>query len=78
MCQISAELRTAVYERATGQCECTNTECGHSSSIRCETRLNGNWEVHRISAGTPYVLDYVIGLCQDCFLNTPDFAVSKN
>lgn len=66
-------LRDDVYSRAGGQCECTVTSCGHSG--RCPAMLRGEWEVHRITAGGPYTMSNVKGMCQTCHHNTPSYGV---
>ena len=68
-------LRDEVYERARGRCECTMKTCGHNG--RCGVVLRGEWEVHRLTAGGPYVLSNVIGMCQTCHRNTPSYGVGK-
>ena len=68
-------IRDEVLERSKGQCECTMSSCGHSG--RCPAMLRGEWEVHRLTAGGPYVLSNVIGMCQMCHRNTPTYGVGK-
>jgi len=64
-------LREDVRERAGGRCECTMTTCGHRG--RCKAMLRGEWELHRRSAGGPYTMSNVVGMCQMCHRNTRTF-----
>lgn len=68
-------IREDVLQRAGGRCECTMTSCGHTG--RCNAMLRGEWEVHRITAGGPYTLSNVKGLCQTCHRNTPSYGVGR-
>ena len=68
-------IRDEVFNRAGGRCECTMKICGHSG--RCTARLHGEWEVHRLTAGGPYVLSNVLGMCQTCHRNTPTYGVGR-
>jgi hypothetical protein len=63
-------LREDVYRRAGGRCECRMKTCSHHSG-RCNAVLRGEWEVHRIIAGGPYILSNVAAMCQRCHRNTP-------
>ncbi len=69
-------IRDDVYERADGKCECTMKSCGHHTG-RCKASLRGEWEVHRITAGGPYVLSNVIAMCQSCHRNTSSYGIGK-
>lgn len=71
--QASQQLRDDVYKRAKGKCECEMKLCGHSG--RCAADLRGSWEVHRPTAGGPYALSVVIGMCQTCHRNTPSYGI---
>lgn len=68
-------LRDDVYQRAGGRCECTMTSCSHSG--RCAAMLRGEWELHRITAGGPYTMSNVKGMCQTCHRNTPSYGVGR-
>jgi len=68
-------LRDEVYARARGRCECTMKTCDHAG--RCSAMLRGEWEMHRITAGGPYTLSNVVGMCQTCHRNTPTYGVGK-
>lgn len=68
-------FRDDVYDRAGGRCECKMGICSHSG--RCPAVLRGEWEIHRITAGGPYVLSNVLAMCQTCHRNTPSYGVGK-
>ena len=69
-------LREDVFERAGGQCEC-RMKCSHHIGRRCPNSLRGEWEIHRVTAGGPYTLSNVLGMCQTCHRNTPSYGVGK-
>jgi hypothetical protein len=69
-------FRDDVYARANGKCECTMKICGHHTG-RCNAMLHGEWEIHRVTAGGPYVLSNVVAMCQTCHRNTPTYGVGK-
>jgi hypothetical protein len=66
-------LRDDVYRRADGRCECDMKVCGHAG--RCTNALRGEWELHRRTAGGPYTMANVLGMCQTCHRNTPSYGV---
>lgn len=70
-------LRSAVYRRAGGRCECTMLICEHHSG-QCPEALSGEWELHRLTAAGGNVLENVIGLCQRCHRNTPSYGVERH
>ena len=39
--------------------------------------LRGEWELHRITAGGPYEMSNVKGMCQTCHRNTPSYGVGR-
>jgi len=69
-------IREDVYKRAGGKCECTMKTCSHHAG-RCSAILRGEWEVHRLTAGGPYVLSNVIAMCQTCHRSTPSYGIGK-
>ena len=69
-------LRDDVYNRAGGKCECKMMSCAHHVG-RCSAMLRGEWEVHRKTAGGPYILSNVVAMCQTCHRNTPSYGVGK-
>lgn len=69
-------LRDDVFARAKGRCECKMISCTHHVG-RCTAVLRGEWEIHRITAGGPYILSNVLGMCQTCHRNTPSYGVGK-
>ena len=66
-------FRDDMYNRANGRCECTMKSCGHFG--RCPAMLRGEWELHRITAGGPYIATNVAAMCQTCHRNTPSYGV---
>lgn len=69
---ISAKTRDALYRRAAGRCECTMKICGRHAG-RCNAKLRGPWEAHRLRAGGLYVLSNLKAMCQTCHRNTPSY-----
>jgi hypothetical protein len=67
-------LRDDVYRRARGRCECMMETCSQHTG-RCSAALRGEWHVDRITAGEPYTLSNVLGMCQTCHRNTPSYGV---
>jgi hypothetical protein len=65
-------LRDEVENRAHGMCECTMAVCKHDTG-RCRALLRGAWEVHPTHAGGAYTLSDVVGMCETCHRNTPDY-----
>jgi len=75
--QPTQTLRDAVYRRAGGRCECSMVICGHHTG-RCPEPLRGEWELHRLTAGEPYTLGNVVGMCQSCHRNMPSYGVGRH
>ena len=61
--------KTALYQRAKGQCECRMKICRHHPpGIRCpNTLLPDKWEVHQKVAGGSDDLDNLIAMCDRCY-----------
>lgn len=68
----SEAVRSALYKRAGGQCECTMLVCDHhSAGSRCPRGLVAPyWDVHRRVAGGSYDLSNGIAMCATCHKNT--------
>lgn len=67
---VTPELRSRLYRRANGRCECTAGACAyHGSGHRCPHDLGENWTVHHLTTGqdTPETLTAV---CQTCHQHT--------
>jgi len=69
-------IRDDVYKRSGGLCECKMKTCSHHTG-RCNAKLRGAWEIHRITAGGAYVLSNVVAMCQTCHRNTPSYGRGK-
>jgi len=66
----SPELRTRLYGRANGRCECTTNACRHHlAGQRCPHDLGANWHVHQRSASGPITMDSVVAMCETCHQN---------
>jgi len=68
-------IRDEVFQRAGGKCECRIQTCGHNG--RCNAMLRGEWEVHRLAAGGPYVPSNAVAMCQTYHRNTPSYGAGK-
>ena len=65
------ELRSQVYDRAAGLCECSMIACKRHGE-RCKAILKGHdWKVHRVSADKPFDLGNALALCIPCSRNNP-------
>jgi hypothetical protein len=69
-------IRDDVYDRAGGKCECRMKTCGNHTG-RCNAMLRGEWEVHRLTAGGPYTLGNVLGMCKTCHRKTPSYGKGR-
>ena len=69
-------FRNDLHNRAGGRCQCRMSGCSHHSG-RCNAMLRGAWEIHRITAGGPYILSNVVAMCQTCHRKTPTYGTGK-
>jgi hypothetical protein len=67
---VTPELRTRLYLRANGRCECTVGACSsHAPGRRCPHDLDENWTVRREISGLD-TLDNLTAVCQSCYQHT--------
>ena len=72
---LTESTRQALYNRASGQCECMMTVCFHHiAGMRCPNRLiKSHWEAHRRVAGGAYNLSNLVAMCDSCHQNTRSY-----
>ncbi|HED38378.1 MAG TPA: HNH endonuclease [Ignavibacteria bacterium] len=71
---ISQSIKSDLYKRAGGRCECTMSVCGDHNGRRCSRGLSaGYWDAHHktsVAAGGLDVLSNLTAMCATCHKNT--------
>jgi 5-methylcytosine-specific restriction endonuclease McrA len=72
----SETTKGEAFKRAGGQCECRRASCTVHTSMRCPTRLTGNWHAHHrtaVASGGNDSLSNCEALCIPCHKQTETY-----
>jgi 5-methylcytosine-specific restriction endonuclease McrA len=75
----SEATKQAAFTRAGGQCECRRQACTEHTTVRCQTKLTGQWHAHHVTAeasGGSDSLSNCQALCIPCHKQTPTYGVA--
>ena len=74
---VSQAVRTEIYNRAGGRCECTMLGCDHNGK-RCTRGLySPGWDAHHINRNGSDGAGNLLALCATCHKNTPTYGARR-